>query len=93
MIALAVYSGSDFKIALIKIDGLEISLQQSFDVEGEVTCLAIGKFGGKKTVLAGLYQDKDPILAIYPTELEQEAPATPILLRLVASTYITNIWT
>ncbi|KAI0899955.1 hypothetical protein F4806DRAFT_271996 [Annulohypoxylon nitens] len=85
MIALALYSGSDFKIALLKINGLEVSLQQSFDVEGEVTCLAIGKFGGKKTVLTGLYRDKDPILAIYPTELEQETSATPVLLKLVPS--------
>ncbi|KAI0888688.1 uncharacterized protein GGS22DRAFT_62226 [Annulohypoxylon maeteangense] len=85
MIALAVYSGSDFKIALLKISGLEVSLNQAFDVEGEVTCLTIGKFIGKTVVLAGFYQDKDPILSIYPAELGQEASATPISLRLQPS--------
>ncbi|KAI1090177.1 hypothetical protein F5B19DRAFT_335218 [Rostrohypoxylon terebratum] len=85
IIALAIYSGSDFKIALLRVDGLEVSLQRSFDVEGEVTCLAIGKFRGKTVVLTGLYEDKDPILAIYSTELEQETPAPPVLLKLLPS--------
>ncbi|KAI1205722.1 uncharacterized protein F4807DRAFT_464403 [Annulohypoxylon truncatum] len=85
MIALAVYSGSDFKIALLKIVDLEVSFQRAFDVEGEVTCLAIGKFAGDIAILAGFYRDKDPIIAIYPAESEQQASATPITIRLLPS--------
>ncbi|KAI1457541.1 hypothetical protein F4805DRAFT_173087 [Annulohypoxylon moriforme] len=85
LIALAVYSGSVFKIALLRNAGLGISLQRVFDVEGEITCLAIGKFAGNAVILASFYQDNDPILAIYHAGSE-ETSTTPILIRLLPST-------
>ncbi|KAI2473109.1 hypothetical protein F4781DRAFT_262598 [Annulohypoxylon bovei var. microspora] len=84
-IALAVYSGSDFKIALLRVVGLEVSFQRAFDIEGEVTCLSMGIFADKIVILAGLYQGSDPTLAIYPAELDQPVSTAPILLRLLPS--------
>ncbi|OTA58363.1 hypothetical protein K449DRAFT_122920 [Hypoxylon sp. EC38] len=81
-IALAVYSGSNFKIILLSIIGLEISLQRAFDVEGEVTCLAIERLADGLVILSGLRQGEDPTLAIYPIDLQQGVSATPLLLTL-----------
>ncbi|KAI0014250.1 hypothetical protein F4779DRAFT_632603 [Xylariaceae sp. FL0662B] len=81
-IALAVYSGSRFKIMVLDVDGIRVSLQQAFDVEGEVTCLALGEFAGSPVVLAGLWSGNGPILAIYPTDLSRQTSATPIQLEL-----------
>ncbi|KAI1412203.1 hypothetical protein F5Y13DRAFT_200188 [Hypoxylon sp. FL1857] len=81
-IALAAYSGSSFKIILLSIIGLEVSFERAFDVEGEVTCLAIERFDGDFVVLAGLQQGEDPTLAIYPTLSQQRGLATPLFLTL-----------
>lgn len=81
-IALAVYSGSNFKIALLSISNLDVSLQRVLDIDGEVTCLAIEKFGNDLVVLAGIHQDRDPVLAIYSSGLEQPVSGEPILLKL-----------
>ncbi|KAI1107047.1 hypothetical protein F4804DRAFT_258489 [Jackrogersella minutella] len=96
-IALAVYTGSDFRIILLKIVGLEVSVQRTFDVEGEVTCIAMGSYAGSLVVLAGLQQGRDPTLAIYPAELEQQSHTEPLLLKLLpnadtSSHNVANSW-
>lgn len=84
-IALAVYSGSNFKLVLLGLDNSKVSLQHVFDVEGEITCLAIEKLGGDLVVLAGIRQGEESTLAIYPAESEQQVYAAPILLKLQLS--------
>ncbi|KAI2624298.1 mono-functional DNA-alkylating methyl methanesulfonate N-term-domain-containing protein [Hypoxylon sp. NC1633] len=82
MIALAVYSGPSYKIVLLSISGLEITLQRVFDAEGEVTCLEIDQVANEGVILAGLKRGRDPTLAIYPAGLGLQVSATPILLDL-----------
>ncbi|KAI0111987.1 mono-functional DNA-alkylating methyl methanesulfonate N-term-domain-containing protein [Daldinia grandis] len=89
VVALAVYSGSKFSIALLSIVGLELSLRKVFDIEGEVTCLAIEDFADSLVVLAGIRQGGHSILAIYPTEIDRQDSVAPILLKLCPT--ITNL--
>ncbi|KAI0828438.1 hypothetical protein F5Y06DRAFT_290978 [Hypoxylon sp. FL0890] len=91
-IALSVYSGPNFKIILLSIVGLEISLQRAFDIEGEVTCLAIERLGGNLVVLAGIQQGEDPTLAIYPTTSEQQVSAAPLSSTLKPGSNIADSW-
>lgn len=67
-IALAVYTGPKFSIVLLSIAGLELSVKHTFDVEGEVTCLAVETVANSLVILAGLWQGGDPALMIHPTE-------------------------
>ncbi|KAI0161771.1 hypothetical protein GGR52DRAFT_139356 [Hypoxylon sp. FL1284] len=79
-VALAVHSGSTFKIVLLRIRDFQISLQHVFDVQGEVTCLAIQTYCGILFVVAGLQQgDDEPTLALYPTQPEHQCVAPNIL--------------
>ncbi|KAI5861897.1 hypothetical protein GGS23DRAFT_573700 [Durotheca rogersii] len=81
-IALAVYSSSEFKIALLSIDGLQVSSQRVFDIGGEVTCLAVDKLAGNDVILAGLWQGESSTLAVYHTKSTPHVPASPILVEL-----------
>ncbi|OTB00057.1 hypothetical protein M426DRAFT_15804 [Hypoxylon sp. CI-4A] len=85
-IALAVYSGPNFKIVLLGIMGLEVSVQRVFDVEGEVTCLAIEQLAESLVILAGLQKGQASTLAIYPTGLDQQDSTVPVLLKLLPDT-------
>ncbi|KAI1765486.1 hypothetical protein GGR53DRAFT_465312 [Hypoxylon sp. FL1150] len=81
-ISLAVYSGSTFKIVLLSLHDSKVSVRHVFDVEGEITCLAIEKLGDDFVVLAGIRQGEESVLGIYPAGSEQQISATPILLKL-----------
>ncbi|KAI1142112.1 hypothetical protein F5Y05DRAFT_369712 [Hypoxylon sp. FL0543] len=91
-IGLSVYSGSKFRIVLLSIVGLEISFQRAFDVDGEVTCLAIERLGDNLVVLAGIRQAEDPILAVYPTTFEQQVSTMPLLLPLKTGSNLADSW-
>ncbi|KAI1386156.1 uncharacterized protein F4822DRAFT_306907 [Hypoxylon trugodes] len=80
-VSLAVHSGPTYKIVLLNITDLDVTLRRTFDVEGEVTCLAIEKLDGNLVVLTGLLEGRHPCLAIYPAELDQ-ASITPFLIEL-----------
>ncbi|KAI1493499.1 mono-functional DNA-alkylating methyl methanesulfonate N-term-domain-containing protein [Biscogniauxia mediterranea] len=80
IIAMAVYSGPRCNVEIYAIDGTRVSKTLVFEVEGEVTCLSIGMVAGNVVVMAGLWQNTAPTLAIYPTQSSQPAAAAPILL-------------
>ncbi|KAI8960068.1 mono-functional DNA-alkylating methyl methanesulfonate N-term-domain-containing protein [Daldinia sp. FL1419] len=82
VLALAVYSGSKFRIALLSIVGIKVTLRKVFDIEGEVTCLTVEELAENLVVLAGIRQGEDSILAAYPAEIDKQISVAPILLKL-----------
>ncbi|KAI1083620.1 mono-functional DNA-alkylating methyl methanesulfonate N-term-domain-containing protein [Whalleya microplaca] len=90
-IAIAIYSGSTFKVVVLNVDDTSISLRHAFEIEGEVTCLALGKFASNPVVMAGLWHGRGPTLAIFPTEVSNQSSETPILIELQSKFALTSI--
>ncbi|OLN95595.1 hypothetical protein CCHL11_04861 [Colletotrichum chlorophyti] len=67
------FSQSGFQIHAFRVSKSEISLNQTFEVDGDVTCLALCFIDGQECILAALWRHNSPWLAIYaadgPTEL------------------------
>ncbi|KAI1498641.1 mono-functional DNA-alkylating methyl methanesulfonate N-term-domain-containing protein [Biscogniauxia marginata] len=80
IIAMAVYTGSNFKVEILAIHDTLVTFTRAFEVEGEVTCLSIGILAGNVVVMAGIWQGTTSTLAIYPAKFSQQAPESPILL-------------
>ncbi|KAI5926216.1 mono-functional DNA-alkylating methyl methanesulfonate N-term-domain-containing protein [Camillea tinctor] len=91
IIALAVYTGSRCKVQIHTIDGTRVAKARVFEVEGEVTCLSIGIVAGNAVVMAGLWRNAIPTLAVYPASPSEPASAGPILLDIQRAVTDSNL--
>lgn len=83
MIALALNSGPRFRVQAIHADRLDEPTGPAFDVEGEVTCLALGKLAGDLFMFAGVWQASGSKLAIYSVNISsQTSTSPPVMLDL-----------
>jgi hypothetical protein len=71
ILALSVYSHSVFRIKVFALDGTRFILRQVFEVEGEVTALSVNIVSGGISVLAGLWQNNQSVLSIFPINPSQ----------------------
>ncbi|KAI3317448.1 hypothetical protein HD806DRAFT_541229 [Xylariaceae sp. AK1471] len=88
-LALSVYSHSVFKIKVFIFDKTRFVLQQVFEVDGEVTALSLKRLSGSISVLAGLWQNNQSTLAIFPINSPQSemqtstsSPRVPLEIKL-----------
>ncbi|ORY64894.1 thermotolerance protein [Pseudomassariella vexata] len=82
-IAVALHTGAQYGLRTLTVDRLNISYGLLFEVEGEVTCVALGKFAGNVTLIAGLWKADGPTLAFYPRgDLQETSPLPPVILDL-----------
>ncbi|RYP52006.1 hypothetical protein DL768_002802 [Monosporascus sp. mg162] len=65
LIALAVHSQSGFAIRVLITDGAMLSTRATYEVEGEVTCLALGRLASEIAVFLGTLQAQTVTLATY----------------------------
>ncbi|KAI0132776.1 thermotolerance protein [Xylariales sp. AK1849] len=79
-VALALHGGSRFEVKTLIIDGLNLVGGIAFDVDGEVTCLALGKLAGDTVMIVGVWQSGRPLLVLYPTHPPQDQRPQPIIL-------------
>ncbi|RYP91367.1 hypothetical protein DL770_002507 [Monosporascus sp. CRB-9-2] len=63
LIALAVHSQSGFIVRVLMTDGAMLSTKATYEVEGEVTCLALGRLAGEIAVFLGTLQAQAVTLA------------------------------
>jgi hypothetical protein len=85
-VALALHTSSGFRIKTLALDGVDLAGDPAFGVEGEVTCLALGKLAGRMVVLAGIWKSERPFLMIHPAECSPESPLlSPITLDVLKS--------
>jgi hypothetical protein len=86
VVALALHTGSHFRLKTLVVNGLDVIGGASFDVDGEVTCLALGNVAGKLVMLAGIWKSGRPLLALYPIhDSPQCPPSLPVVLDLQKS--------
>ncbi|KAF4773658.1 thermotolerance protein [Colletotrichum scovillei] len=78
-ICVSTFEESCFRIHTFHTEGTEISLTQTCPVDGEVTCLAFCSLDGRECVLAGLWRQNSPYLAIFPTDVTGERPELILL--------------
>ncbi|KAK1479472.1 thermotolerance protein [Colletotrichum abscissum] len=78
-ICVSTFEESCFRIHIFRTEGTEISLTQTYPVDGEVTCLALCSLDGRECVLAGLWRQNSPYLAIFPTDVTGERPELILL--------------
>ncbi|KAH8681028.1 mono-functional DNA-alkylating methyl methanesulfonate N-term-domain-containing protein [Xylariales sp. PMI_506] len=84
-IALAIHSGSHFRVKLFALDGLNIAQELSVDVDGEVTCLAVGRLAGETVVFTGIWSAGSPMLAVYSSSLQHTGSSKPIIISPLTS--------
>lgn len=66
-IALATYKDSKSQIHILQIaEDLAIRVVKAVDSPSDVTCLALGPVDGEVCVFAGLWEDFQPKLSIFP---------------------------
>ncbi|RYP05995.1 hypothetical protein DL765_009643 [Monosporascus sp. GIB2] len=65
LIALAVHSQSGFVIRVLMTDGAMLSTKATYEVDGEVTCLALGRLAGEIAVFLGTLQAQAVTLATH----------------------------
>ncbi|OHE98766.1 thermotolerance protein [Colletotrichum orchidophilum] len=73
-ICVSTFEESRFRIHTFRTKGTETTLTQTYAVDGEVTCLALCSFDGRECVLAGLWRQNSPFLAVFPTDVMGEEP-------------------
>jgi hypothetical protein len=73
LIAVALNSGPSFRIAIVRLQDGTIRSEASFEVEGEVTCLALGKTGYGTLLVAGVWQGNSPCLVLQHLSASQKA--------------------
>ncbi|KAH9908606.1 mono-functional DNA-alkylating methyl methanesulfonate N-term-domain-containing protein [Xylariomycetidae sp. FL2044] len=81
-IVLGVYASSKFNIMMFIMENNQVSLRQSFEVEGEVTCVSFGEISDEIVVFTGLWQNHEASLAISPLEQEALGLVAPAVLSL-----------
>lgn len=82
-VALSLHGSSGYQVKSIVVEGLNFTSGPSFQVEGEVTCLALGHINSRLVMMAGIWQTNTASLAIYPTgSLQEGSEVQPIILDL-----------
>ncbi|KAI1817496.1 hypothetical protein GGS20DRAFT_11650 [Poronia punctata] len=71
-LAISSYSDSVFKIRLFTFDSTRLVLRQVLQVEGQVTALSVGALSGSSFALAGLWQEDQSSLAMFPLEFPED---------------------
>lgn len=77
LIALAVHCQSGFSIWILTTDGSEVSKKATYQVNGEVTCIALGMVAGQVSAFVGTLQAQSIILTIHVID-KSEAPAVTL---------------
>jgi hypothetical protein len=67
-LALSVYFDAVSSIRTFTLDNNRFVLQRAFEVDGEITALSVNTLLGVDCVLAGLWQEDQSTLAIFPIE-------------------------
>ncbi|KAI0478994.1 mono-functional DNA-alkylating methyl methanesulfonate N-term-domain-containing protein [Xylariaceae sp. FL0804] len=78
-VALAIYSASAVKLAILDFDAGNIALSATFELDHDVSCLSIERLCGTHFALAGLVQSTGPVLVVYPIGMQRDANPGPAL--------------
>ncbi|ETS82538.1 hypothetical protein PFICI_04414 [Pestalotiopsis fici W106-1] len=83
LVAISYYSGPDFRVSIGRVSGLDLNLGPTYNISGEVTCLAWSKFAGESALLVGVWDREagKPLLMVFSTQISPENQ-TPEPIRL-----------
>lgn len=81
LIVISTHSGLRFHVRLLKIaDDGGVTVAKTYSVDGEVTCLSLGKVAGIFCIMAGLLREGASSIALYP--IDESESTTPRIIEL-----------
>ena len=73
IIALAVHAQSGFDIYVLAVEGLKLSKKAIHKVNGEVTCISLGRLASQLSVLVGTLEGHSVVLKIHAVDSPEAA--------------------
>ncbi|CCF37057.1 thermotolerance protein [Colletotrichum higginsianum] len=73
-VCVSTYAESRFQIHAFHTGNAEVSLAQSYVVDGEVTCLTLCCLNNRECIVAGVWRQNSPWIAIFTADKSEEAP-------------------
>ncbi|KAK7957135.1 uncharacterized protein PG986_006357 [Apiospora aurea] len=83
VVGLALIAGSQFSVKTLTVDGLNVPQGPLFDVDGEVTCLALTSIASSMVLVANVWRPAGPVLAFYPVDPTLQGPQSPMEVALL----------
>ncbi|KAK2027677.1 thermotolerance protein [Colletotrichum zoysiae] len=73
-VCVSTYAESRFQIHAFRTSVVEVSLTQTYAIDGEVTCLILCCINGQECITVGLWRQNSPWLAIFTADKLAQAP-------------------